>query len=423
MDRTYHTFPLSDEILIKQLIEISTKLGLPNPTITLQLDTQAGNSIESTPDKLLEDPKVKKILELNASAIGFARLIMRSPHQHQVEVTRDAKSGEVSVRVFIAPQVDFCSAAQVSAFTQALFKPYERNEAIDKLLGDQLAEFYRHREHALLKLEEISQNLIERNEEYRRTIDFQRQTFENEMSAKYAKKTEELERDYDHKREELQSRQKELEAKQKELDDRSSTHARRQLRQDLKKAVADRSQKFSLTRETRRKRYVIHGVFVSMIGFLVYIVVTTLLRGSPTGSTTVDWYTLVKLPCATIAALLALAWYIRWNDNWFRQHADEEFDTKRFELDIDRASWVVEMAFEWHAEKGTQIPPELIDRLTANLFTHRRSEAPQHPSQDLASALLGASSELNLNLPRVGQLKLDRKGTEAFKKTLDTDKS
>jgi hypothetical protein len=80
------------------------------------------------------------------------------------------------------------------------------------------------------------------------------------------------------------------------------------------------------------------------------------------------------------------------------------------------------MAMEWRTEKGTEIPPELIDRLTANLFTHKGSEVPQHPSQDLASALLGASSELSLNLPNVGQIKLDRKGTRAFNKAVEEGK-
>ena len=78
-----------------------------------------------------------------------------------------------------------------------------------------------------------------------------------------------------------------------------------------------------------------------------------------------------------------IIFYIRWNDSWFRQHADEEFQLKRFELDIDRASWVVEMALEWKDEKGTEIPEELIERFTENLFKDQNIfESAKHPSEE-----------------------------------------
>lgn len=41
---------------------------------------------------------------------------------------------------------------------------------------------------------------------------------------------------------------------------------------------------------------------------------------------------------------------------------------KRLDLDIDRASWLVEMVMEWKEQKGTEIPEELLTRLSRNLF-------------------------------------------------------
>lgn len=131
-------------------------------------------------------------------------------------------------------------------------------------------------------------------------------------------------------------------------------------------------------------------------------------------------YFYFKLPAATLATVAAIVYYIRWNDHWFKRHADEEFNIKRFELDVDRASWVVEMAMEWKDEKGSEIPKGLVDRLTANLFESTPEESsPRHPSEDLASALLGASSELSMNVPGVGDIKLDRKGTRQFKRAIE----
>ena len=97
--------------------------------------------------------------------------------------------------------------------------------------------------------------------------------------------------------------------------------------------------------------------------------------------------------------------------------ADEEFRLKRFELDIDRASWVVEMALEWKDEKGTEIPKELIDRLTRGLFSDQKdAKIPKHPSEELANALLSASTRLSLKIPGLGEASIDKKGIQKFKK-------
>ena len=43
-------------------------------------------------------------------------------------------------------------------------------------------------------------------------------------------------------------------------------------------------------------------------------------------------------------------------------------DLNCLELDLDRASWVVEMALEWKDEKGTESPAELVQTRARNLF-------------------------------------------------------
>ncbi|MBA2434065.1 MAG: hypothetical protein H0V54_03085 [Chthoniobacterales bacterium] len=123
---------------------------------------------------------------------------------------------------------------------------------------------------------------------------------------------------------------------------------------------------------------------------------------------------------STAGLIATIVFYIRWNDRWFRSHADEEFRLKRLDLDVDRASWVVEMALEWKDEEGKQIPSGLLDRLTTNLFKiDDPGEQVRHPTEDLASALLGASSALKLQIPGVGEASLNRKGIREFQKTAE----
>lgn len=102
---------------------------------------------------------------------------------------------------------------------------------------------------------------------------------------------------------------------------------------------------------------------------------------------------------------------------WFRQHADEEFRLKRLELDIDRASWVVEMAMEWRDEKGFTIPEELIERLTRSLFVDRElADSPQHPYENLASALFDSVKSMRMAIPGIGEAELDRRALRRFRR-------
>jgi hypothetical protein len=103
--------------------------------------------------------------------------------------------------------------------------------------------------------------------------------------------------------------------------------------------------------------------------------------------------------------------FIRWNNHWFQRHANEEFRLKRMELDIDRASWFVEMAFEWKDEKGEAIPLEIIERLTQGLFASEGTDRPVEPVDSLAQALLGAA-RFKIKLADGTEAEYDRKGIE-----------
>lgn len=61
-----------------------------------------------------------------------------------------------------------------------------------------------------------------------------------------------------------------------------------------------------------------------------------------------DWWELVLVSAKQFffgATFLGFAAYtLRWFENWSSRHADAELHIKQLELDIDRASWVVEVA-------------------------------------------------------------------------------
>lgn len=419
MTTKYNTFRLADDSLVKAFVGIVKDLNAnENSSVNFRVDVQSSKAITCKVSEIEGHKELLEVTDLGSSVFIQSHLILKAPYNSDILVQRAEVSDTVSVN--IQQELAVPLAARLLATTQKYFKSYERDESFDKLLGNELSEFYRKREQGLVRLEELSQKLIEQNEAYRQQLDQEKNQTRIQLQQEYQTRLEELQKENEIEKLKLKGQEEKLAAREKELDDRSSRHARRQIRQDLKSAIAQRNTIFSLTKQTTRKRNIIHVLFIILIGLLGYIVYLSIeaMRFLPGGTT--NWYFYLKLPAATIGTVASIIYYIRWNDHWFKRHADEEFNIKRFELDIDRASWIVEMAMEWKDEKGSDIPIQLIDRLTTNLFDSTPDEpAPRHPSEDLASALLGASSELSLNVPGVGDIKVDRKGTRQFKKAIE----
>jgi hypothetical protein len=102
----------------------------------------------------------------------------------------------------------------------------------------------------------------------------------------------------------------------------------------------------------------------------------------------------------TFAAIATAFFYLRWLNRWFEQHAQAEFKLKQFQLDIERASWLVETALDWDAKQKNDLPKELLEGLSRNLFSFEDEKIDQvrHPVDELASALMGTASKVKLNI-------------------------
>lgn len=287
----------------------------------------------------------------------------------------------------------------------------------------QLQQHYQIREAEVARLEiAVSKLATSMAEEIGRT----RRQLEEEFAARRdqiekigAANQEKFESDMAKGHNDLQAREELLKKHIASIDDRDARHVRRQIRSDIKAALAQRSERFELTRGTRRLRLPVQIFSMLLIvmfgaGLIFYSVegVAHIFRSESRteGITSDTWAIALRLAIFGAAFGSTTIFYIRWNNRWFEQHASEEFQLKRLELDLDRASWVVEMAMEWKGEKGSDIPAHLLDRLTTNLFSPTQvAQDHLHPADQLASALLGSASEATLKLPGGSELKMDRK--------------
>lgn len=266
----------------------------------------------------------------------------------------------------------------------------------------------------LERLESLNEELIRGSEEFRRTLEEDFRERSNELEQKFEARSDQLNAEIDAKRSLIAAQEKELAGKVKEIDDRQNTHVRRELRQQILAEIRNRTKEFRLTKGTNNLRWPIHVVLVALIFGLAlaafYYAVESIAAISENPARALAVAVLVSKQLLLSAALGAsVIFYIKWMNAWFSKHAATEFQLRQFQLDIERASWVVETALEWKDAKGSTIPPELLNPISNNLFGSE--DVPRtlvSPADELASALMGTASRVRLNVAG-SELELDAK--------------
>lgn len=302
----------------------------------------------------------------------------------------------------------------VVAFRHGL-KPYLRANTLAEI-HPILEEFYNRREEGLVRLEELAKKVILDADQQRRTIEADAQAARKEQDRAHQERVTLLEKQYQDKASELEQRAAELGERAKQLDDRDNTHARRALHKSLKEEFQKRSTNFALTKDTSRKRLPVAGAF-GFLGLVTAIIVGFALWGTmhalPVGVP--FWMPLLRLGMSLAAFTAAVIFYVRWQDRWSDAHAEEEFRLKRLDLDVDRASWLVEVMLEWQRENQGEMPSELLEQLSAGLFEQPGAHGGlRHPVEDVVAAILSGSAGMKLKLAN-GEVTLDRKGLQAAK--------
>ncbi|MBN9519494.1 hypothetical protein J0H58_13385 [bacterium] len=234
-------------------------------------------------------------------------------------------------------------------------------------IGDDLKRYYTVRENNVKQLEDKIGELTTRLAEYAMKNDREVIEKKAQLEEAYQARLAELEEQRKQLLAEAVDRKKELDERAAKINDRENVHERRRLYDEIKKQIQSKSTKPELTAHTQGLRKLVWqlsgglGVFLLTV-FIICFVIN--LR-----SESVNWVA-VGSQIASGASLLGLAAFtIRWQNRWFEDHSDEEFRLKRMELDIERASWLVELALEWFAETKAPIPQELLDKLATSLFT------------------------------------------------------
>lgn len=211
-----------------------------------------------------------------------------------------------------------------------------------------------------------------------------RTAHENEMEAK----SQLIERRREEYAEQLETEKNQFEQEKRQFDDRKSTHARRQLLGRIESVLTEKSAS-NFSTETVEKYNSIEaalkwfsiGLFC-LSGLWLSIILKFLVKDI------VHYEFILLFASSLVAGSLIVIWLVKLRLNWFGTHSQTEMTNRHFIMNMLRASWVVEMFYEWRDEKGASMDQTLVERLTKGLFdTPKEYSAIEHPAEEFINSL------------------------------------
>lgn len=325
------------------------------------------------------------------------------------------------------------------AFLVKRFSAVDSKRTIKSGITDEQSELLAIHQSTLERLEHLNEDLIRQGAQFRENLQAQFDEKSRKADEKLENLEEELSQRYSEKEEALKESKRLLDEKFQAIDDRDNTHARRQIRDSMLEEVRERVSQFGVSDKTEKKR---RPVLIGIAVLTVLLVALLFWTGYEITSLDKQYFsklesirnisawgldelkkagvtpeTVAKVSAVDVDrsylywlwarfALLSIGlfgtvlYYIRWQNKWAEQHSSSEFQLRQFQIDISRANWVVESCLEWRKETDSAIPAELIGSITRNLFADPVTDSNPviHPADELASALVGSASKLNLKV-------------------------
>ncbi len=404
-DRVF-TFPEStDQSVINCFKAIGKRINFSTLNITTSSDTTI-NGVDISEAiagdlKFILDKKSALIDHIQLALPGYSIIFRRGTgHLNKITVSYNqqrAPANKISDHMRV--EVDLIINKKLKAFDPTLDQ-LNIEEQQSKLVGFQNA--------TLKRLEELNEDIILKSHEHKNNLEIEYaakiESHITESDNKYVKKHDELKAEIVEREVALSHREANLINEKQKIDDSNNTHARRSIRREMLAEIAKRQEQFSLTKGTNHLRWPITFVMIILIGITGFLTIYSAIDlNAIIQKDTLDMSKLIiatlKQFIYSISTIGSIVFMIRWMNRWFESHSQAEFSLKKFELDMERASWLVETSLEWNDKKDGMMPEKLLESLTNNLFAdEHKIESVQHPADQLASALFGTAKSAKLKL-------------------------
>jgi hypothetical protein len=236
---------------------------------------------------------------------------------------------------------------------------------VDTLTGQSPDQQLEAREAALARLEATAAHLLTESEQARKRWEAEYRQKEKHLTEELQQRSEKLHAASQEREERLSAWEEELRQRNQQL---AASAGRLQLPDGLTARLADLDRTLRLSRTARWTRRVVSTLSLLLLilfgagaGYHLYRTVTLT---DPSGLIAAG----LNQALFTVLFLATLVFFVRWQVEWFRRRADEEFRFNRYALEVDRASWLLDAALVWRERFAADMPGDLLARLAGNLF-------------------------------------------------------
>lgn len=413
---------VSDRLVHDRLAEALTNAGFKPQLTTVSLLIGSDlNAQDSGNAKQIE--LILKLDTIAARSVSFKIINQGNVSVRRPEENHRLKGWYDEASINPGEEADAAKVVTLIREVRKSLQAIEEKAALE-FLTDEQRSYYEAREVNLQRQEAMVQQFIGDLQRFStdltKTLTTEFQQKHKTLEEDHAKRITALEEQDQKRVKQFDEREADLDKRKNEIDDRESKHVRREIYKEIKNKFVERSKAFELTRGTRKLRIPIYVSSVALLALFLAGAIYYVFIDSPWTSQHDPWvlgWSIARQMILTIGFGLTAWFIIRWQNQWFHNHAEEEFKLKRLELDIDRASWVVEMAMEWKDAKGTEFPQFLIERLSRNLFEQENEkDGVATPADSLAAAMLRAASGAKVKLGDAVELSFDTKSIKKLDK-------
>lgn len=393
----------------------------------LQVNYFVGDQLSLTREQFNENQELEALKSLEGRSIRGIYLRENPNHSKGIQYIRHITTS--SNRTAPSPLFDYVDIypganneaplskiefAKLTEATQRAFRVVSSKD-LGNLLGPDVEKHFAAREEALSRLEALASKILEGATQQRRELDSEYLEKTRQLEEEGKRQAAVFEEQQATRLQAITEREAQLDEKLKALDDRSSTHVRRELRQAISKALSDQS-RLKLSTDTGKRRWAVIAAYLTLLALTGIPAAIFFVTGY---GATFDPWIFGRQVALSLSFILTLSFFIRLLNDWAEKSAAEEQKLRQMEIDIDRASWLVELIFEFKSMKGEELPRDLLQQLSKNLFgVDQDLQHGTNAAQTLATALITSASGLKFNLPGgLGEVSFDGKGIKKLEKT------
>lgn len=268
-------------------------------------------------------------------------------------------------------------AAASKSISESEYTAYKLREATTADLNIQFKNFTK-------LLQTITARDIEQKTQLVNDLELRYAARQDKLNQQHEEKLREVQEREEHAKNAIDAKEQTLAKRMADFELRESKALRREAQKHLEAFLESiKGESGSISKEATEKRTpVFRSIAVLAAAFFGLSIYTGYNYFS-----SLDLHYGLPFSGSLIALTSTLVFYMRWSNQWFRLHAENELNARRYKADMIRAAWIAEFVQEC-ASEGKEPPRDLLEVFSKSLFQQQNQYSDvEHPLEQVMSLM------------------------------------